>query len=74
MKLILVELQKLYQKCFWSFSEKIDRLRKFTIMRPNFRNELSLKLNLSKNVFNKIWCPKLILFNEEKINKESDNF
>jgi hypothetical protein len=30
----------------------------------DFRNELNLKLNLSKNVFNKSWCPKLIFFNE----------
>ena len=30
----------------------------------NFRNKLFLKWNLSKNVFNKSWCPKLVLFNE----------
>jgi hypothetical protein len=26
----------------------------------DFRNKLFLKLNLSKNVFNKSWCPKLM--------------
>ena len=38
---------------FQSFSDKVDRFRKFTILRPNFMNKLFLKLNLSKNVFNK---------------------
>ena len=28
----------------------------------DFRNKLFSKLNLSKNVFNKSWCPKLIFF------------
>jgi hypothetical protein len=31
-------------------------------------------LNLSKNVFNKSWCPKLIFFNENFFWKDSDNF
>jgi hypothetical protein len=46
---------KIASKKFWSFSDKVDRFRKFTILPPNFRNKLFLKLNLSKNVFNKIW-------------------
>ena len=54
---------------FWSFSDKVDRFRKFTILRPNFRNKLFLKLDLSKNVFNKSWCPKLIFFNENFFRK-----
>ena len=65
MKLILVESQKLHQKKFWSFWDKVDRFRKITILQPNFRNKLFLKLNLSKNYFNKSWCPKLIFFNEK---------
>ena len=67
MKVILVESQKLHRKNFWSFSDKVDRNRKFTILQPNFRNKLFLKLNLSKNVFNKSWCPQLIFFNEKKV-------
>ena len=27
----------------------------------DFRNKLFLKLNLSKNAFNKSWCPKLMI-------------
>ena len=30
----------------------------------DFRNKLFLKLNLSKNVFNKSWCPKLIFLKD----------
>jgi hypothetical protein len=52
------------RKMFWIFSDKVDR---FTILRPNFINKLFLKLNLSKNVFNKSWCPQLIFFNEKKV-------
>ena len=66
--------QKLHRKMFWSFSDKVDRFRKFTILRPNFRNKFSLKLNLSKNVFNKSWCPQLIFLDEKKVQKDSDNF
>ena len=36
----------------------------------DFRNKLFFKLNLSKNVFNISWCPKLIFLNE-KINFQS---
>ena len=32
------------------------------------------KLMLSKNVNNKKYAPKLIFFNEKKIEKDSDNF
>ena len=74
MKLILVESQKLHQKTNWTLSDKLDRFRKITILRPNFRNKFSLKLNLSKNVFNKSWCPQLIFFNEKKVKKDSDDF
>ena len=66
MNLILVESKK---KLEFFGSDKVDRFRKFTILRPNFRNKLFLKLNLSKNVFNKSWCPKLIFFNEKKIKR-----
>ena len=31
-----------------------------TILRPNFKKGLILKLNLSKNVFNKSWCPNTV--------------
>ena len=37
--------QKLHQKKIWTHSEKLDRLRKITILRPNFRNKLFLKLD-----------------------------
>ena len=53
-----------HRKSFWSCLDKVDRFIKFTILGPNFRNKSSLKLTLSKNVFNKSWCPKLIFFNE----------
>ena len=69
MKLILVESQKLHRKKIWILSDKLDRFRKITILRPNFRNKLFLKLNLSKNVFNKSWCPKLMFFNEISFRK-----
>ena len=36
------------------------RFRKMTILRPDFRNRLISKLNLSKNVFNKSWCPNTV--------------
>ena len=64
MKLILVESQKLHQKFFWSFSNKVVRFRKIAILQPSFSNKLFLKLNLSKNYFSKSCCPKLIFFNE----------
>ena len=38
MKLILVESQKLHQKNFWSFSNKVVRFRKITILQPSFSN------------------------------------
>ena len=53
-----------------SFGHKLDRFRKITILQPNVRNKLFLKLDLSKNVFNKSWCPKLIFFNEECFQKD----
>ena len=68
MKLILVESQQLHRKMFWSFSDKVDRFRKFTILRPNFGNKLFLKLSLSKNVFDKSCYPKSI-FNEKKLER-----
>ena len=64
MKLILVESQKLHQKNFWSFSNKVVRFRKIAILQPSFSNKLFLKLNLLKNDFSKICCPKLIFFND----------
>ena len=64
MKLILVESQKLHQKFFSSFSNKVVRFRKITILQPSFSNKLFSKLNLSKNDFSKSCCPKLIFFNE----------
>ena len=69
MTVILVESQKLHRKKIWTLSDKLDRFRKITILRPNFRNKLFLKLDLSKNVFNKSWCPKLIFFNENFFRK-----
>ena len=37
-------------------------------------NKVIYKLMLSKNVNNKKCAPKLIFFNEKKIEKDSDNF
>jgi len=37
-------------------------------------NKVLEKLKLSKNVNNKKCAPKLIFFNEKKIEKDSDNF
>ena len=69
MKLVMVESQKLHRNFFWSFSDKVDRFGKFIILRPNFKNRLFLKLNLSKNVYNKSLCPKLIFFNKKKFER-----
>ena len=74
MKLILVESQKLHQKFFWSFSNKVVRFRKIAILQPSFSNESFLKLNLSKNDFSKSCCPKLIFFNYFFFRKDLDNF
>ena len=74
MKLILVESQKLHEKNFWSFSNKVVRFRKVAILQPSFSNKLFLKFNLSKNDFSKSYCPKLIFFNEFFFRKDSDNF
>ena len=41
---------------------------------PNFSKSSALKLNFSKNDNNKKHAPKLIFFNEKKIEKDSDNF
>ena len=41
---------------------------------PNFSNKVVEKLMLSKSVNNKKCAPKLIFFNEKKIEKDSDNF
>ena len=59
-----IESQKLHQKFFWSFSNKVVRFRKIAILQPSFSNKLFSKLNLSKNDFSKSCCPKLIFFNE----------
>ena len=40
----------------------------------HFSNKVIYKLMLSKNVNNKICAPKLIFFNEKKIEKVSDDF
>ena len=42
--------QKLHQKFFWSFSNKVVRFRKIAILQPSFSNKLFLKLNLSKKM------------------------
>ena len=57
-------ITKIASKKKWILLDKLDRFRKITILRPYFSNKLFSKLNLSKNVFNKSWCPKLIFFNE----------
>ena len=69
-----VELQKLHQKKFWSFLNKVVRFRKITILQLSFSNKLLLKLNASKNDFSKSCCPKLIFFNEFFFRKDLDNF
>ena len=74
MKLILVESQKLHRKKIWTLSDKWDRFRKITILRPNFRNKLFSKLNLSKNIFNKSWCLKLKFFNQNFFRKIRTTF
>ena len=43
-------------------------------IRSHFRNKSCSILKLSKNVNNKKCAPKLIFFNEKKIEKDSDNF
>ena len=43
-------------------------------IRSHFRNKSHSILKLSKNVNNKKCAPKLIFFNEKKIEKDSDNF
>ena len=40
----------------------------------HFNNEMIQKLILSKNVNNKKCAPKLVFFNEKKIEKDSDDF
>ena len=40
----------------------------------HFSNEKFLKMILSKNVSNKKCAPKLVFFNEKKIEKDSDDF
>ena len=41
---------------------------------PNFSNKLVEKLILSKSVNIKKCAPKLVFFNEKKIEKDSDGF
>ena len=41
---------------------------------PNFSNKVVEKLMLSKSVNNKKFAPKLVFFNEKKIEKYSDDF
>ena len=41
---------------------------------PNFSNKVVEKLMLSKSVNNKKCAPKLVFFNEKKIEKDSDDF
>jgi hypothetical protein len=41
---------------------------------PNFCNKVVEKLMLSKSVNNKKCAPKLVFFNEKKIEKDSDDF
>ena len=43
-------------------------------IRRHFRNKSRSILILSKNVNNEKCAPKLIFFNEKKIEKDSDNF
>ena len=57
-------ITKIASKKIWTLSDKLNRFRKITILPPNFRNKLFLKLDLSKNVFGKNWCPILIFFNK----------
>ena len=40
----------------------------------HFSNKAVLKLKLAKNAFYKKGAPKLIFFNEKKIQKDSDDF
>jgi hypothetical protein len=40
----------------------------------HFSNKKKIKLILSKNVNNKKCAPKLVFFNEKKIEKDSDDF
>ena len=49
----------------------MERCQKLDIV---LENEVIKKLILSKNVNFKKCAPKLILFNEKKIEKDSDNF
>ena len=49
-------ITKIAMKIFLEFLEQSS------ILQPKFRNKTFSNLNLSKNGFNKSWCPKLILF------------
>ena len=40
----------------------------------HFSNKVIYKLTLSRNVNNKKCAPKLVLFNEKKIEKDTDDF
>ena len=42
-------ITKIASKFFWSFSNKVVRFRKISILQPSFSNKLFLRLNLSKN-------------------------
>ena len=64
MKLILVESQKLHQKIFGGFSNKVVRFRKIAILQPSFSNKLFSKLKLSKNdLLLKLGCKIAIFLN-----------
>ena len=56
--------QRLHWKLFWTFSVEVIRPAKITIWEHHFRNNLFLKMKLSRNAFYKSWAPRLIFSNE----------
>ena len=64
MKLILAESQKLLQKIFWSFSNKVVRFRKIAILQPSFSNKSFFdKFNSKNNLLLKLGCKIAIFLN-----------
>ena len=43
-------------------------------IRHHFRKQSDLKIDVIKNFYNKKCAPKLMFFNEKKIEKDLDNF
>ena len=59
-----MESQKLHQKSYWSFSNKVVRFRKIAILQPSFGNKSFFdKLNFKNNLLLKLGCKIAIFLN-----------